>query len=412
MRSTPVRFKNKEGQWLHGRLELPVVGQPRHFAIFAHCFTCGKDLRAERNIAIALSQAGFGVLRFDFTGLGQSEGDFADTHFSSNLSDLYAARDYLQAEYAAPDLLIGHSLGGTAVLMAAHRFEGLKAVAAIGAPCHPSHVLNMLEDDLETIEQKGEAKVQLAGRPFTIKKEFVNDLRKPELENKWAELRKVALLILHSPQDQTVEIENARFIYESAHHPKSFVSLDGADHLLSKPSDSEYAGQLIASWARRYLPEEDENEVSTPEGVVQAMLQEGPFLTQIRSGRHALLADEPKSAGGDNLGPSPYELVASGLAACTTMTVKMYAQRKDWPLEEVEVKVQYDANYQKDCTNCEEEDRRIGRFTREIIFQGKLTEKQIKRLGEIANKCPVHRTLSKGVLVETELKIGDEMAAD
>lgn len=403
MGATTIKFNNNEGATLSGKLELPVDGKPSHYAIFAHCFTCSKDLKAVRNITLALSQNGIGVLRFDFTGLGQSEGDFADTNFTSNVNDIAAAAAYLKEHYKAPSLLIGHSLGGTAVLMAGSQMDSIKAIATIGAPCEPEHVLHMLHQDIEKIREEGKATVRLAGRDFNIKSQFIEDLENQGMSKILKEMRGKALLVMHSPQDDTVHVQNARNIYEIAHHPKSFISLDGADHLLSSSKDSVYAGKLISSWVERYLPAKKKEKLSTKEQVV-ARLDEGPFLTEIAAGNHNIIADEPLSVGGNDLGPGPYELVAAGLGACTAMTIKMYVNRKGWPLEEVKVHLNYDNRYVEDCENCENEDRKIGRFERIVEIKGDLDEKQKQRIMQIANKCPVHKTLEQGVTIHTVLK--------
>lgn len=403
MRSKRVSFENKDGIVLSGRMELPLDQKPRQFAIFAHCFTCGKDLRAARNITLALSQKGIGVLRFDFTGIGQSDGEFVDSNFLSNINDIHAACDFLEQEYEAPSLLIGHSLGGTAVLIAANQIESVKAVATIGAPCDPEHVLGLLRGNLEEIKKAGEAEVNIGGRPFKIGSHFIESLENMPMATILKALRGKAILIMHSPQDTTVGVENAREIYESAHHPKSFITLDGADHLLSSARDSTYAGGVIASWVERYLPEVEEDELTTDQQVV-ARLNEGPFMTEILAGRHHLLADEPEDIGGADLGPTPYELVAAGLGACTAMTIRMYVDRKGWPMEEVRVHLNYDNSYIEDVTNCEDEERRIGRFERIIEVEGDLSEDQLNRILKIANKCPVHKTLERGVAVTTRLE--------
>lgn len=404
MKSQKVTFTNQEGTQLSGRLELPVDHKPHHFAIFAHCFTCGKDLHSVRNLTLALSQQGLGVLRFDFTGLGQSEGDFADTNFTSNVNDIRAAADFLKENYSEPELLVGHSLGGTAVLMAGSQMESVKAIVTIGAPCDPGHVLKLLKQDIDQIKKEGKATVSIAGRNFNIQSQFVQDLEEQGMDLVLKNLHGKALLVMHSPQDEVVEVSNARSIYEKAHHPKSFISLDGADHLLSKERDSRYAGHIIGAWVSRYLMEAQEEEQPESDSGVVARLDEGPFLTKILAGPHHLLADEPEEVGGSNMGPTPYELVAAGLGACTAMTLKMYANRKEWPLEEVEVRLSYDANYQDDCEQCEDDDRRIGRFERILEVKGNLDEEQKKRLLQIANKCPVHKTLEKGVNVHTRFK--------
>lgn len=404
MKAKEIYFKNKDGESLSGILELPLDAEPAHYAIFAHCFTCSKDIRAARNITFALSQKGFGVLRFDFTGLGESEGEFEDTNFTSNVNDIAAAAEYLSEHYSSPELLVGHSLGGTAVLMAGSQMDSVKAIATIGAPCEPDHVLKLLKEDIEDIRQQGKATVTLAGRDFSVKSQFVEDLEAQGIQRILEDMREKSLLVMHSPQDKTVEVINARAIYEAAHHPKSFVSLDGADHLLSHKEDSLYAGDLIACWVQRYLkPKEPEKDRKSEEQVM-ARLAEGPFLTEILAGHHHLLADEPEHVGGQDLGPSPYELLTSGLGACTAMTIKMYANRKKWDLNEVVVHLNYDNDYLEDCEKCEDEERKIGRFERIIEIKGELDEKQIKRILAIANKCPVHKTLEQGVTIETRLK--------
>ncbi|WP_417601067.1 alpha/beta fold hydrolase [Owenweeksia hongkongensis] len=403
MKSEKVKFKNKEGVELAGKLELPLDKRPDQFAIFAHCFTCGKDLKSERNIALALTQKGWGVLRFDFTGLGQSGGDFSDSNFTSNVNDLFAAAEFLKENYAEPTLLIGHSLGGAAVLMAGAKMDSVRAIATIGAPSEPDHVTNLFTESIEEIIEKGEAKVLLAGREFSIKDQFVKDLENTKVDELIKELRGKATLVMHSPQDDTVGIVNARHLYEKLHHPKSFVSLDGADHLLSYPSDSAYAGDMIATWVQRYATVAEKALLETDEQVV-VRLNDGPFLTEILTGKHHLLADEPKSVGGEDLGPSPYELVSAGLGACTAMTIKMYANRKGWPLKEVKVHLSYDNSYFEDIKHCDSEERKIGKFIRIIEVEGNLDEKQRERILQIANKCPVHKTLESSSEVETKLK--------
>lgn len=403
MSTNRVTFKNKQGQTLSGRLELPLDKKPKAFAIFAHCFTCGKDLRAARNIALALSQKGFGVLRFDFTGLGQSQGEFSETHFSSNVSDIVAAATYMEQNYKAPSLLVGHSLGGTAVLLAGSQLDSVKAIATIGAPSEPEHVLNLFSENIEQIMANGAATVNIGGRPFKISSEFVKNVEAQALDSVLQKMRKKSVLILHSPQDTTVGISNAKNIYNHLHHPKSYVTLDGADHLLSNTADSLYTGDIIAAWVQRYIEHEIADELSTSEQVA-VRLNEGPFLTEVLAGNHHLYADEPKSFGGQDLGPSPYEFLSTGLGACTAMTLRMYADRKKWPLEEVEVHLSYDSKYFEDSQACEDAKRKIGKFERIVKIKGDLTEEQLNRLVEIANRCPVHKTLEAGVKVSTRLE--------
>lgn len=397
-----IEFQNKEGQNLIGRLELPIDRHPHNFAIFAHCFTCNKNLAAVKNIGRALTANGFGVLRFDFTGLGESEGDFADTNFSGNVEDLIAAADYLAENHAAPTLLIGHSLGGSAVLFAAVDIPSIKAVATIGAPSNPIHVKHLFKSNLEEIESSGLAKVNLSGRDFTIKKQFLDDLESKSLPETAKQLRK-ALLIMHSPQDNTVGIKNAEEIYLAARHPKSFVSLDGANHLLMNKKDSIYAGEVIAGWAKRYVELPDQEQLRTNHQVVASLDKEDGFSTTMKVGSHSMTADEPIDFGGNDFGPSPYELVSAGLSACTAMTVQMYAKRKDWALDNIEVHTSYGKDHATDCEDCEADSAKIDTFNREIKLTGDLDEKQKKRMLEIADKCPVHRTLHSETQVITKL---------
>jgi putative redox protein len=397
-----VEFRNKDGQILVGRLELPVDQHPHNFVIFAHCFTCNKNLAAVRNIGRALISNGFGVLRFDFTGLGESEGDFEDTNFSGNVEDLVAASEYLKNNHQAPTLLIGHSLGGAAVLFAAVEINSVKAIATIGAPSNPVHVKHLFKSNLEEIEASGMAKVNLSGRDFTIKKQFVDDLESKSLPETARQLKK-ALLIMHSPQDETVGIKNAEEIYVAAHHPKSFVSLDGADHLLMNKRDSIYAGEVIAGWAKRYVELPGADQLKTKHQVVASLDKNDGFTTSMKVGNHYMTADEPTSYGGNDFGPSPYELVSAGLSACTAMTVQMYTRRKDWPLENIEVHTSYGKSHAQDCENCEADSAKIDTFERDIKLTGDLDEKQIKRILEIADKCPVHRTFHSETQVITKL---------
>ncbi|QCX00424.1 OsmC family protein [Aggregatimonas sangjinii] len=397
-----ITFQNNEGQRLVGRLELPLDQHPHNFVIFAHCFTCNKNLSAVKNIGKALTAKGFGVLRFDFTGLGESEGDFEDTNFSGNVNDLIAAADYLKENYEAPTLLVGHSLGGAAVLFAAAEVTSVKAVATIGAPSNPQHVQHLFKSDLNEIATSGKAVVNLSGRDFTIKKQFLEDLESKSLQKTAKDLRK-ALLVMHSPQDTTVGIKNAEEIYIAAHHPKSFVSLDGADHLLMNKKDSVYVGEVIAGWARRYVAIPETTPLQSKHEVIAGLGAQDGFTTAMKVGNHAMTADEPTSFGGNDFGPSPYELVSAGLSACTAMTVQMYARRKSWPLEHIEVHTSYGKEHAADCENCESDTAKIDTFTREIQLTGALDEQQTARILEIADKCPVHRTLHSETQVITNL---------
>ena len=402
MRSEKVTFTNEQGHSLSAYLELPVNQLPHTYALFAHCFTCSKNLTAVRNISRALSIRGIAVLRFDFTGLGESEGDFSDTNFSSNIEDLIAAARFLEREYRPPTIIIGHSLGGAAAICAATQVEPLQAVVTIGAPSDPGHVSHLLKEELDDIEANGEAEVDIGGRPFTIKKQFLEDIRAAKMENHLKDLRK-ALLIMHSPQDRIVEIENAAELYHAARHPKSFVTLDGADHLLSNKGDSVYTGDLIASWAQRYIniPKKEKLKV---EKEVAVRLGASGFTTDIMVRHHGLTADEPEEIGGNDFGPSPYELLSASLGACTAMTLQMYARRKKWDLREVVVHLEHYKDYAEDLKNCQEAESKIDHFDRILELEGSLDAKQKQRLVEIANKCPVHRTLHGDIRVNTKIR--------
>jgi putative redox protein len=402
MKLQKIIFQNKEGQNLVGRLELPVNQHPHNYVIFAHCFTCTKNLSAVKNIGKALTLKGFAVLRFDFTGLGESEGDFADTNFSGNVEDLIAAADYLKENHQAPTLLVGHSLGGAAVIFAASQIESVRAVTTIGSPSNPNHVRHLLKSGIEEINSSGKAVINLSGRDFMIKKQFLDDLETKSLPETAQNLRK-ALLVMHSPQDATVGIKNAEEIYIAARHPKSFVSLDGADHLLMNRKDSVYVGEVIAGWAQRYVEIPEESKLKSNHQVVASLDTEDGFTTAMKVGNHLMTADEPTSYGGNDFGPSPYELISAGLSACTAMTVQMYVKRKGWPLENIEVHTSYSKSHAVDCGNCEETDAKIDTFHREIKLRGNLDEKQIARILQIADKCPVHKTLHNDTQVITDI---------
>jgi len=397
-----VLFHNKSGQKLMGRLELPANQLPHNYVLFAHCFTCNKNLLAIKNISKSLSSSGFGVLRFDFTGLGESEGDFADTNFSGNVEDLIAAAEYLRNTHKAPTLLIGHSLGGAAVLLAASEIASIKAIATIAAPSNPVHVKRLLKSNIEEINLNGKALVNIGGRDFTIKKQFLEDLENRTLPQIVKELRK-PILILHSPQDQTVAIKNAEEIYIAAHHPKSFISLDGADHLLSDKKDSTYAGNVISGWAQRYLDIPQDKSINSKHQVVASLDADEGFSTSMKVGNHYMIADEPEEFGGNDFGPSPYELVSAGLSACTAMTIQMYVKRKGWDLQNVEVHTSYSKSHAEDCQDCESPGAKIDTFKRELRLAGNIDEKQTQRILEIANKCPVHKTLHSDTQVITKI---------
>ena len=408
MRSKKVSFTNSNGYTLSARLELPANRHPHTFALFAHVFTGNKNLNAVRHISRALTVDGIAVLRFDFTGLGESEGDFADTNFTSNVEDLIAAAKFLEDHYQAPEILIGHSLGGAAAIFAAHRLDYVKAVTTIGAPSEPKHVTHLLKNSLEDIEANGVATVSVGGREFMIKKHFLDDIRSKNMFDIIRNLKK-PILVMHSPQDSIVEIENAAKIYHAAYHPKSFVTLDGADHMLVNKEDAAYAGRVIATWVTRYIEIPEKEKLVTEEQVV-AKLGDIGFTTEIMAGSHGLLADEPLSVGGDNFGPSPYELLSSALGACTAMTLQMYAKRKKWDLKEVEVHLSHGKRYVEDCSTCEEnKGSRIDHFDRIIEFEGNLDEAQKARLLEIADRCPVHRTLEGEIRIHTTLAEVEEV---
>lgn len=401
MASIKIQFPNDDGEMLAARLELPVNQHPHSYALFAHCFTCSKNLSAVRHISTALHQSGVAVLRFDFTGLGESEGEFVDTNFSSNVEDLLAAAKYLADNYEAPSLLIGHSLGGAAVLCAATELPEVKAVATIGAPFAPEHVSHLLGDSIDEIEAHGVAEVNIGGRPFQVKKQFLEDIRSNKISEKIKNLKK-ALLIMHSPQDRTVNIDNAARLYTTAMHPKSFISLDGADHLLGDKMDAQYVGDTIASWVKRYLALPAQEKLRRDK-TVAARLGDKGFTTEIMVRHHSITADEPVSIGGNDFGPSPYELLTSGLGACTAMTLQMYARRKKWDLKEVKVHLAHFKDYASDMADTENSKSKIDHFDLKLELEGDLDEKQRARLLDIANKCPVHRTLHQEVAINVEL---------
>ncbi len=405
MRTEKLEFTGHTGAKLAARLDLP-EGEPKAVALFAHCFTCTKDLIGAKRVAGRLAAQGIGVLRFDFTGLGHSGGEFANTDFSSNVGDLVAAAYHLDQERGLPPrLLIGHSLGGAAVLAAAEHIPWAKAVVTIGAPADPAHVLGNFHGRLDEIREKGKAEVRLGGRSFTIGSAFLEDVEKTRLEEKIGRLGK-ALLVLHAPLDEIVGITNATDIFLAAKHPKSFVTLDDADHLLSRAADAEYAADVIAAWSRRYLDlREEKAPKGAPEGVVRVSEADPEgFLQNVAAGpKHQLKADEPEAHGGTDLGPSPYQFVSAGLGTCTSMTVRMYARRKGWPLEHVEVDISHDKVHAEDCEGCEDKGAKIDVFRRVLRLKGELSDEQRRKLTEIAGKCPVHRTLEGEIRVETEL---------
>jgi putative redox protein len=404
MKNTKLNIINKKGHKLQAYLELPANQKPNYYAVFAHCFTCSSTLGAVKNISRSLTQHGFGVLRFDFTGLGSSEGEFSESHFSANIDDLISVNNYMTEHYNTPCLLVGHSLGGAAVIVAASKLDNIKAVATVGAPSNVSHVKHLFSHGIENIKTTGDVEVNIGGRPFKINQEFVSDFDKTNLPEITKSLRK-PILILHSPVDTVVSINNAQELYLSAHHPKSFISLDDADHLLSNPKDSIYAGNLIGTWAERYFPKQENKMLETygEQLVGHLNLVDDNFTTNIQSKNHTLIADEPASIGGDNFGPSPYEYLNAGLIACTAMTLKMYAERKNWDLQEVFVYVTHSRKHSDDLGIEVEKPMFLDHISKKLKFVGNLDEKQKKRLKEIASKCPVHKTLASEVIFDTTI---------
>lgn len=406
MNKIRMEFGNQRGETLAGLLELPEqAGAITSFALFAHCFTCGKDNAAASRISRALAARGIAVLRFDFTGLGNSDGDFANTNFSSNIDDLVAAARALEIEYRAPQLLIGHSLGGAAVLAAAERIESVRAVVTIAAPATADHVAGLLRDKSDEIDTEGQATVVLGGREFSIRRQFIDDIERYASTGGIASLD-AALLVFHSPLDSIVSIDEAGKIFQAARHPKSFISLDKADHLLSKAEDAEYVASAIASWAGRYLesgasrPADEAPDLADGEILITEL--DRRFLRGMYSNAHFLRADEPQQYGGSNLGPTPYDLLLMALGACTSMTLRMYANRKQIPLEDLQVRLRHERVHAEDCADCEQ-GKGMERITRSMVFGGELSSEQRRKLLEIADKCPVHRTLESDLRIESEL---------
>ncbi len=402
MRSERFEFSNVSNEKLSAVLDLP-LGKPAAFALLAHCFTCGKDNLAAKRIAEGLTVHGIGVLRFDFTGVGGSGGEFANTHFSSNIDDLVAAADHLRKAYGTPAILVGHSLGGSAVLAAAHRIPDARAVVTIAAPYDPSHVLGLFKEHVDKIRTDGETEVALGGRPFRIKREFLNDVAGKKLDQCLATLRK-ALLVFHSPTDNVVSIENASHVFGAAKHPKSFVSLAGADHLLSNRSDAEYVASVIAAWVERFLDRQDTmSEAEIEAGLVLVReTRAGKFQQEILTGGHHLLSDEPVKLGGLDSGPGPYDFLLAGLGACTSMTIRLYADFKKMPLQNVSVRLSHEKRiHTKDCEDCDAKVTKVDHIERAISLEGPLSAEQRERLMEIGDKCPVHQTLSSKIDIST-----------
>lgn len=407
-KSEKITFPGFDSSMLAGKLDTP-AGTPTAFALWAHCFSCSKDVFAASRVARSLTEQGIAVLRFDFTGLGTSEGDFANTNFSSNVQDLIAAADYLRNHFEAPKMLIGHSLGGAAVLAAAAHVPETLAVCTIGAPADPAHVSDQFDSSYDEIKTRGHAEVSLGGRPFTIKKQFLDDIEGQKLEQSIASMKK-ALLVFHSPIDAVVGIENASRIFQAAKHPKSFVSLDNADHMLSNRHDAGYVADVLASWAARYLsaPQISDTRpaaVSAPGTVVVQETGKGKFANSVSiGGKHSFLADEPVSYGGTDTGPTPYDLLLAGLGACKAMTMRMYAERKGYPMEQARVTLRHDKIHAEDCETCETKSGRIDRILAEIEVIGDLDAETRQKIVDIADKCPVHKTLHSEVLIESRQK--------
>ncbi len=398
-----ISFSGTDGL-LDARLDRP-LGNPRAYALFAHCFTCSKETVAASRISRALAELGIAVLRFDFTGLGGSEGEFANTNFTSNVQDLLHAVDYLRRNAVAPSILIGHSLGGAAILNAAAEIAEALAVVTIGAPSDPAHVRHLFSQHVDEINARGAREISLAGRKFLVRKQFLDDIAEQRLVEKIRRMRK-ALLILHSPQDDIVDIEHARAIFQAALHPKSFVSLDGADHMLRHKQDAEYVASVVSAWVERYLPVRDEKVVpdNRPRTVNVSEAVEGRYAQDVNLGPHRLRADEPEAFGGDDTGPSPYDLLLAALGACTCMTLRMYAEHKKLALDHIEVELSHQKIHARDCEGCDTKTGKIDRIDRTIHVEGDLDQEQRTRLLEIADKCPVHRTLHSEVSVKTRFR--------
>ena len=407
MPSIKVSFPNNEGQTLAAALELP-NSAPKFYALFAHCFTCSKDINAATRISRRLCDNGVAVLRFDFTGLGNSEGDFSNTNFSSNVQDIISAAKFLEESHESLTLLIGHSLGGAAILAAAQQLKSVKAIVTIAAPATGIHIQHLITDSKQNIQNEKEAEVSLGGRTFTIKNQFLEDIEKYNTTDYISKLGK-ALLVFHSPVDTIVSIDEAARIYTAAKHPKSFISLENADHLLSKPEDSQYVADVIAAWVRRYISvgtmdlASTSNRVQLEHGQVMVRERDHEFIQDIFTDTHSLVADEPESAGGHDLGPNPYEFLLAALGTCTSMTMRMYAKRKQIPVDDIVVMLKHSKIHAQDCRDCEAKVGMIDILNRDIELKGDLTQEQINKLMEIAQKCPVHRTLLNEIQINTRL---------
>jgi putative redox protein len=405
-----VEFVNQEGHILTAKLEFPPDRKPFAFAIFAHCFVCNNNGIAARNISQTLASRGIGVLRFDFSGRGESEGAFVKSGFATNISDILAAAAFLEVNFSPASILIGHGLGGTAILFASSELPAIKCIVTIGSPADPARLNHIVTEALAQLGKKKEAEVKVGGQTFNVSEHFLKDLLNADFAQKLRKMRK-AILIMHAPFDKMVDIENAKWLYEATLHPKSFISLDGADHILSHQGDSIYVGEIVASWASRYLAIEPEKALESELQVVASLQPDHHYTTLIKAGDHYLTADEPESVGGDNFGPSPYQLLSASLGACTAMTLRMYANRKNWDPGEIRIHLKHDKMYITDqgesIKEAGESGQKMDVIDRIVELSGILTETQRQRLLEIANRCPVHRTLEKSVRINTRLKSQD-----
>ncbi len=403
-----TEFAGASGDRLAARVDRP-AGAPRAWALFAHCFSCSKDVFAASRISGRLAELGIGVLRFDFTGLGASEGDFANTNFSSNVDDLIQAASHMKTALGPPSLIVGHSLGGAAAILAAEKIADVRAVVTLAAPASAEHVTHNFLSDVPKIERDGAAEVTLAGRRFTIKKQFLDDLAGHSVIAAARQLKK-PILIAHSPVDELVSIDNATELFVAAKHPKSFLSLDNADHLLTNRNNASYAADVIAAWAGRFIDQPAARaDASAPDAdtddVVVRETRQGKYENAVSvRGLHHLIADEPEKFGGDDRGPTPYEYLSAALAACTSITLRMYADRKGIKADRITVGVDHKKDHAPDCETCDEKEAsRVDIFTRRIKIDGDVDSEDREKLLEIADKCPVHRTLHAPVVVRTEM---------
>lgn len=394
MRESRVKFGSPNAR-LSGTLVEP-SGRPVGTALFAHCFTCTQASLAATRLSRQLAERGLAVLRFDFTGLGESEGEFAASDFSRNVEDLVKAADWLSAQIAPPSVLIGHSLGGAAAIVAATRLTGLKALVTIGAPSDAAHVLASIEGDLAAIEVAGSGPVSIGGRPFRISDRFLQAAREGDVLSAMHELP-AAKLVCHAPRDAIVGIDNATRLFQAARHPKSFLSLENADHLLTDPDDARWLGDVIAAWVSRHLDRAKPEAGLAVTGVVKVTSAAQGFAVDIQAGRHRWIADEPRSVGGTDGGPTPYDLLLASLGACTAMTVRMVATRENIPLDSVEVDLRHERDHHADCDHCAEESARVQAIHRTITIAGAMEPNQRERLKQVVNRCPVHRTLTGGL---------------